>query len=374
MLLTTSPGAAVFALPTDVTTPAAVVDLARLDRNLAAMAAAAREQGMALRPHAKTHKSASMARRQLAAGAVGLTVATVAEARDFAAAGCEDLFVAYPVWAGAAEQAAALRALDEQVVLRVGVDSEQGAAALALAVPGARVMLEVDCGQRRAGVPPEAVLRLAQVCLRMGLLVDGVFTHPGHAYATVSGVAQAAADERRALARAAEGLEALIGRRPVMSGGSTPTAMRHLDGGMTEVRPGTYVFGDAQQLQLAELPVSDVALVVATRVVSRPRPGEVVLDAGSKALSADRPTWLEGFGYLPDAPEAVVHTLTEEHAVVRGAPAEWVVGDLLALVPNHVCTAVNLAGELVVVEDGAVVDTWAADAGARRRFPRGADR
>lgn len=363
--------AVAFALPDEIDTPAAVVDLSRLDRNLVGMAAAARAQGMALRPHAKTHKSVAIARRQLAAGAAGLTVATVAEARDLAAGGCEDLFVAYPVWAGSGEQAAALRALHERVELRVGVDSADGAAALARALPGASVVLEVDCGQRRTGVRPEDVAALARECLRAGLRVVGAFTHPGHAYAAVSGVAAAAADERRALAVAGSALEALVEGAPVLSGGSTPTATRHLDGGMTEVRPGTYVFGDAQQLRMSALPMSDVALVVAARVVSRPRPGEVVLDAGSKALSTDRPVWLQGFGYLPDAPDAVVRTLTEEHAVVHGAPSDWSVGHVVALVPNHVCTAVNLARELVVVQGGAVVDTWAADAGSRRHvLPR----
>ena len=356
-------------LPPDLDTPTAVVDVARLDRNIAAMAATARSQGIALRPHAKTHKSPAVAARQLAAGAVGLTVATVGEACDLAEAGCTDLFVAYPVWAGGA-RGRALRVLDEELTLRLGVDSRDGASTLARAVPGASVLIEVDSGQGRTGVAPAAVGDLAEHCLGAGLRVVGAFTHPGHAYASVSGVASAAADERRALAQAGQALDALLDEPPVLSGGSTPTAARHLDGGMSEVRPGTYVFGDAQQMQLTGLPMADVALVVAARVVSRPRPGELVLDAGSKTLSTDRPAWLPGFGHLPAAPEAVITTLTEEHAVVRGAPRNWRVGDLVAVVPNHVCTVVNLARSLVVVSEGAVVDTWAADAGTRRStFP-----
>lgn len=356
-----------FALPAGIDTPAAVVDLDVLDRNLEAMAARAAAAGIALRPHAKTHKSAELARRQLAAGAVGLTVATLAEAVDFAAAGCDDLFIAYPVWAGGSRRSV-LRSLHERVRLRVGVDSTAGAAELAAAVRGSRhplqVMLEVDCGQGRTGVLTGELRELAEQCLRLGLHVVGAFTHPGHAYAAPEAPERARRDERDALLRARDALTPLLGDHVVLSGGSTPTAAQEL-GGMTEVRPGTYVFGDAQQLALTQLPLTSVALLVAARVVSRPRAGEVVLDAGSKALSTDRPSWLAGHGHVVDAPSAVIRTLTEEHAVVTGAPESWDVGDLVAVVPNHVCTVVNLARRLHVVSRGEAQGTWSADAGVR---------
>jgi D-serine deaminase-like pyridoxal phosphate-dependent protein len=132
--------------------------------------------------------------------------------------------------------------------------------------------------------------------------------------------------------------------------------------GLTEVRPGTYVFGDRQQMHLAGIDPATIALVVAARVVSRARPGEMVLDAGSKALSTDRPAWLDGFGWLPQYPEAAVTALTEEHAVVTGVIDPPPVGEVVAVVPNHVCTAVNLASELLVCADGDVVDRWPVDA------------
>ncbi len=353
------PGA--FALPPDLQTPAVVVDRDVLDRSIAAMAARAAAAGVALRPHAKTHKSTDVARRQLAAGAVGLTVATLAEATTLADGGCDDLFIAYPFWAGGG-RGDALVALHERTRLRVGVDSEAGAVALAAAARGSarplQVVLELDCGQHRTGVPPEQVAVLAEQCLRLGLQVLGAFTHPGHAYAAPDAPRAAAQDERDALARARDALVPLLGPDVVLSGGSTPTAAQPLDGVLTEVRPGTYVFGDAQQMVLTGLPLEQVALLVAARVVSRPRPGEAVLDAGSKTLSADRPAWLEGHGYLVDAPVAVVRTLTEEHAVVTGAPDTWAVGAVVAVVPNHVCTAVNLARRLVVASAGQAVGTW----------------
>lgn len=356
------------AVPVDIDTPAAVVDLRRLDRNLAAMQSLADDVGVALRPHAKTHKCTDLARRQLAAGAVGLTVATLSEAETFAAAGCRDVFVAYPIWAGG-PRAARLRGLHERTTLSVGVDGVDAAAVLAAAVRGAarplRVLVEVDSGQRRSGVSPDAAGRLASQCAREGLDVIGVFTHPGHVYAHPRGVAAAAADEAAALRTAVSAVATAL-TRPVdslvVSGGSTPTVLTRPPVGLTEIRPGTYALGDRQQLELGRVDLSTVAFTVAARVVSRPRPGEAVLDAGSKALSSDRPTWLDGFGLLPAHPEATLSAVTEEHAVVTGLADPPAVGDVVAVVPNHVCTAVNLASQLLVAVDGEIVDVWRVDA------------
>jgi D-serine deaminase-like pyridoxal phosphate-dependent protein len=342
----------------DLETPAVVVDIRRLERNLARMAAAADVTGVALRPHAKTHKCVPIARRQLSGGAVGLTVATLAEAELFAADGCPSVFIAYPLWAGSHDRAARLAALRDRTDLRVGVDGAAAAAKLAEAAPGLKVLLEVDSGQHRSGVPTGELATLATACLEAGLAVAGAFTHPGHAYAGSSAVAAAAADERAALATAGAKLARFVDEEPVLSGGSSPTAAAGLGAPLTEVRPGTYVFGDRQQLHLSRLAEDDIALVVAARVVSVPRPGEAVLDAGSKALSSDRPSWLPGHGLILEAPEATVAILSEEHAVVRGLTTRLCVGDLVRIVPNHVCTAVNLTSELVVVSDGRVVDRW----------------
>jgi D-serine deaminase-like pyridoxal phosphate-dependent protein len=364
-----------FALPPELETPALVVDLDRLEANLARMAARARTAGVALRPHAKTHKCPPIGHRQLAAGAVGLTVATLGEAELFAAAGCPDLFIAYPLWAGGG-RAARLRRLHERVRLRVGIDGPEAAELLAAATRGAAgplpVLVEVDCGGRRTGVPVGAVAELAATCRRLGLEVRGAFTHPGHAYTGPDRVQAAAADERAALAGAGAALAGLVDGAPELSGGSSPTALAGYGPGgragpaATEIRPGTYVFGDRQQMRLAGLPAGQVALVVAARVVSTPRPGEAVLDAGSKALSTDRPAWLSGHGWLPDAPEAQLAAITEEHAVVTGLARPVQVGDLLPVIPNHVCTAVNLGREVFVVAGGELVDTWPVHGGVRR--------
>jgi D-serine deaminase-like pyridoxal phosphate-dependent protein len=337
-----------------------MVDTTRLERNLARMRAVAIAAGAALRPHAKTHKCLEIGRRQLANGAAGLSVATLAEAEAFVADGCPSVFIAYPLWAGSGTRPARLAALRERTELRVGVDSAAAAEALAAAIPGARVLIEVDSGQHRSGVPVSQVTALATGCRAFGLDVIGAFTHPGHAYGKPdpAAVAAAAADERAALAAAGAALEGLTDEALVLSGGSTPTAEAGVAAPLTEVRPGTYVFGDRQQMLLAGLPGGDVALVVAARVVSAPRPGEAVLDCGSKTLSSDRPGWLNGYGSILEAPEATIVTLSEEHAVVRGLTAPLRVGDLVRVIPNHVCPVVNLASELLTTDGGKLTGRW----------------
>jgi D-serine deaminase-like pyridoxal phosphate-dependent protein len=349
-------------VPDDLETPALLVDAGLLDLNLERMAAAARAQEIGLRPHAKTHKCAEIARRQLAHGASGLTVATLDEAEMFADAGCDSLFIAYPLWAGGIRRSR-VAALNERTGLRIGVDSEDGAGQLAKVAPGLQVLIEVDSGQHRTGVLPEDVGKLAAACERLGLNVIGAFSHPGHAYDTPANAGRAAEDERAALATAADSLAA----GPVLSGGSTPTAYDGVARPLTEVRPGTYVFADRQQHVMSGKPVSEIALVVAARVVSTPRAGEAVLDSGSKALSSDRAPWLTGHGILLEAPEATVAYLTEEHAVVRGLQTRLAVGDLVRVIPNHVCTVVNLAREMLVVSGGAITDRWPVSSRRARR-------
>jgi D-serine deaminase-like pyridoxal phosphate-dependent protein len=324
------------------------------------MRAVAAAAGAALRPHAKTHKCLEVGRRQLAHGAVGLTVATLAEAEAFAADGCPSVFIAYPLWAGSATRPARLAALRERTELRVGVDSAAAGEALAAARPGARVLIEIDSGQHRSGIPVSQVTALATECRALGLDVIGAFTHPGHAYGKpdAATVAAAAADERAALAAAGDALEGLTDEAPVLSGGSTPTAEAGVAAPLTEVRPGTYVFGDRQQMLLAGLAEEDVALVVAARVVSAPRPGEAVLDCGSKALSSDRPGWLKGYGLILEAPEATIVMLSEEHAVVHGATSPLRVGDLVRVIPNHVCPVVNLTSELLTADGDTLTGRW----------------
>jgi D-serine deaminase-like pyridoxal phosphate-dependent protein len=354
-------------LPAALDTPALVVHETRLEANLARTAETMRTAGVALRPHAKTHKSVEVARRQRAHGAVGLTVATLGEAEVFADAGFDDLFVAYPLFASAAK-APRLRALAGRVSLRVGVDSAGGAAALADACPGLEVCVEVDSGHHRTGVVPADVVDVADVAHRSGLRVEGVFTFGGHGYAPDKAPG-AGADERDALAAAVAALADAGYAVTVVSAGSTPTATYSAKPPVTEERPGIYPFYDAQQLALGSCVLDDVALVVAATVVSVGADGRRVIDAGSKALGADRPAWVRGHGLLPAYPDTTLAWLGEHHGVVdvpAGAEAP-ALGEVVAVVPNHVCQVVNLADEYVVLSDGDVAGTWPVDARGRNR-------
>ncbi|MEO5709916.1 MAG: alanine racemase, partial [Nocardioidaceae bacterium] len=326
-------------------TPHLVVDADVLDANVAGMAGFARGHGVALRPHAKTHKSPDVGARQLAAGATGLTVATVAEAEVFADAGCTDLFLAYPLWVDVA-RGARLTALADRLDLSVGIDSVDGSRALQTHAPGTSVLVEVDCGQHRSGVPPHDAGALAEVARHTGLDVRGVFTFPGHSYSP--GAARDVAAQESAALRTAAASLAEHGIEPlVVSGGSTPSVADMDAHVLTELRPGVYVFGDAQQWELGSTMPEDIALTCLATVVSLAG-GRVVLDSGSKALGADRPPWTSGWGRLLDHPDATIGLLSEHHAVVdwtdRPLPA---LGSRLRVVPNHVCSAVNLADELV---------------------------
>jgi D-serine deaminase-like pyridoxal phosphate-dependent protein len=353
-------------LPADIQTPCLVVDRDVLEGNLVAMADRAHDLGLALRPHAKTHKCVEVARRQVALGAVGLTLATVGEAEVFADAGFTDLFIAYPVWAAGA-RGRRLSALAERVTLRVGADSAEGVELVARALAGtdAEIVVEVDSGHHRTGVAPARAGQVAAAAHRSGLGVAGVFTFPGHSYEP-GGRERAAADEARALQEADAALRQAGLGAGLRSGGSTPTAALVVQGALDEMRPGVYAFNDAQQVELGAADWDTVALTAAATVVSR-HGRDIIVDAGSKVLGADRPVWASGGGRLPDHPHARISALSEHHATVSFAEDAPVpeLGSLVQVAPNHVCAAVNLAEVIIVTAGGAVVDQWQVAARGR---------
>ena len=364
-------------IPPEITTPEVLIDVDILDRNIARMAAATQGRGLRLRPHAKTHKVLEIAERQLAAGAVGLTVATIGEAEVFAQAGVNDIFIAYPLWV-TAPQAARLRALAAANSITVGVDSAESASFMGrnLGADAGRiaVLVELDSGHHRSGVHPEDAAAVARAAADAGMDVAGVFTFPGHSYAPGMPV-EAARQEDEALRRGADELAAAGFTVRTVSGGSTPTAS--LGGtdapdratAATELRPGVYVFGDAQQFELGGCETTDIALTVASTVVSHHRtgagePGRFIIDAGSKILGSDRPAWASGYGRLLDHPDARVTALSEHHATVEWPPGLAVPdrGERLRVVPNHVCLAMNLVDEVSLVREGALAGRWAVAA------------
>jgi len=356
----------------DLDTPAVVVDMARLEQNVARMAAVAGKAGVRLRPHAKTHKSAAVARLQIDAGAAGLTVAKLGEAEAFADAGFDDFFIAYPTVGQ--DKARRLLALSERARLIVGVDSEEGARTLAEVFSAADrrldVRIEVDVGLNRTGVGPDAALALARSLARLpGLRLQGLFTHAGQAYAEPSPdrVAAVGRSEGETLARCAEALRADGFDIEDVSVGSTPTAVEAMSvAGVTECRPGTYVFNDATQVALGVCGPEQCALTVLATVASVPAPDRAVVDAGTKTLTSEAiRSRTDTFGLLTDGRGRLVR-LTEEHGVVEPSPnARFRVGERVRILPSHVCPVVNLHDRLTGVRDGHV--ECALDVTARGR-------
>jgi D-serine deaminase-like pyridoxal phosphate-dependent protein len=353
-----------------IDTPALVVDLDRMDAAIARMADAMSERGVALRPHAKTHKSIEVGRRQVGAGAVGLTVGTVGEAEVFADGGLDDLFIAYPM-VPAGPKAERLREVARRARLRVGIDSVVGAHAVADALGDDRgrvsVLVEIDCGGRRTGVAPSDAGPVAAAATHLGLDVIGVFTHGGHGYHGPDARAAAAEDEVRGLTDAAGSLRAAGVEPSVVSAGSTPTAFDSARGAVTEERPGTYVFGDRQQVALGSIAPDAPAAVIAARVVSvNTAARRFVIDAGAKTLTKDVPAYLAGHASIPEL-GAVVDRVSDYHGVVEvkdgGSLPE--IGQVVVAVPNHICPVVDLFATFLVARHGAIVDTWRVDARGR---------
>ena len=349
----------------DVPTPALVIDAAVVERNLARMAGYCRARGLSLRPHAKTHKSLHVARRQVAHGAAGLTVAKVGEAETMAAAS-RDLFVAYPALDEA--RTTRLAELAGANDVRVAVDSLLATDALDAAARARGttigILVDLDVGYHRTGVPDaQAAAELARhVASRRNLRFDGLMIYPGH-------VGVPREDAPAQLARVSETVDEAVARLTdaglpprVVSGGSTPTALlSHLVPRCTEIRPGTYVYNDWNTASAGYCAIEDCAARVACTVVSNAVPGKVVIDAGSKTLTSDRlmsDPQHGGFGHVVGFPDARVVRLTEEHGEidVTRCPAPPQLGQRVWVIPNHVCPCVNLqdnvwlkegAGELV---------------------------
>jgi D-serine deaminase-like pyridoxal phosphate-dependent protein len=352
----------------DLPTPALVIDRAVLTANISRMADKARRAGVTLRPHAKTHKSTEIATEQLAAGAEGITVATIAEAEAMVAAGIRDILLAYPpVDRWRMERVVALATTCQ---LALTVDDIETVRRLDVACAEANVAVgylwEVDCGNRRCGSqpgPPTADLVERAMAQATHAEFRGLMTFPGHAYgarddAALRAIARA---EIEAIQTTAAELERRGIGSPVLSIGSTPT-VAHLpeDARGMQIRPGNYVFNDATQVALGVASVNECALTVLSTVISRPSADRMVFDAGSKALSGDRMTdRTQGFGIVSGNPEIQLARLFEEHVIghLRTASA-LEVGRRVRIIPNHACTAANLHSAALVVEDDTVIATW----------------
>ncbi len=366
-------------------TPLLLLDHHRLEENLRRMRRRAENAGVALRPHLKTAKSAHVARLAVSGLASdGIAVATVREAEYFAAHGFRDLFWAVTPTRPKLDRVARLIAagvtvkisLDSLAVARASSDA---ARELGVKFP---VMIEVECGDARCGIPPTApeLLELGHhVAGDPGLHLVGVYTHAGHSYDHIcpEALGVVAREEGQAAVLAAEALRNAGIRVQEVSVGSTPTVSRGEPvPGVTEVRAGVYMFSDCFQAGLGSSGYEDIAIsVLATVISNRPDQGHLVVDAGSLAMSKDRSTERlggkgdVGFGRVCHhtsqewIPDLRFTTVNQEHGIVKASSPEvlasFPVGSLLRIQPNHACvTAACFDAYHVVDGHRLVVDVW----------------
>jgi D-serine deaminase-like pyridoxal phosphate-dependent protein len=388
-------GAALRSLSSGVTleiaeleTPALLVDMERMERNLDRAAAYAGERKLRLRPHVKTHKSPRLAGEQLRRGAVGLTCATPFEAEVMAAGvttGGEgdrrndprpplDLLLAYPPVGS--RRAARLTGLPANVNIIAALDSERAlrdlAAAAAVSQREVGVYVEMDLGMHRVGVQDaSSLVALARAASDdRWLHFAGMAFYPGHIRVSVEEQDRALGEVSERLDDAIASLERAGLKPPVVSGGSTPTIWRsHEIRGVTEIRPGTYIFNDRTTAEIGACSWDDCALTILATVVSTAVPGQAVVDAGTKSLGREplRGTPGEGFGALFDRPEVTVRGMSEEHGLLDLSGTSWRpdVGETVRIVPNHVCIVVHLADDVYGVSGDRIVDHWGVEARGR---------
>jgi len=353
----------------ELDTPAVVVDLDLMEANLRRTAELASKSGIRLRPHIKTHKSVEIAKKQLAYGAVGITTAKLGEAEVMAAAGIDDILIAFPiVGKKKLERLGKLMSIAKVAVSTDNYEVASGLSELGIAL-GKRVSVYVDIntGLNRMGREPgePSADLVAQIASLQGIEVVGVMTHAGHVYGKLGD------DACRAVAQhEAESLvntQRLLHERGVavreVSVGTTPTAkfMGELEG-VTEARPGAYLFGDVAQIVTGTIAADQCALRVYATVVGTPRPGTVIIDAGSKTFSSDINPAAPGYGLVLDYPGIVIERLSEEHGILRVPEGtELSIGQVIAIIPNHCCTVVNLHDQLTAVRNGELQEAIRVD-------------
>ena len=349
-------------IPAGLETPCVLIDEDIVERNIARAQAQFDDLGVALRPHIKTHKLIRFARKQLGAGAVGITCQKTSEAEVFVKAGCPDVLITFNILGEA--KVARLAALAEQARVTVVADNPVVVAGLsahfAKAAAPLNVLVECDTGLGRCGVQsPEAAAELAGLIARSpGLSFAGLMTYPPpNAHERVEAFMTAA---RAACLNTA-------GSCAVITSGGTPS-MKSVPRGsvITEYRPGTYIYNDRSLVARGACDWSDCALVVAATVVSRPTATRAILDAGSKALTSDL-LGLSGYGRIREYPDAVISGLSEEHGHVdlSASQRKPEVGEVVTIIPNHACVVTNLFDAVQLHRGGVLSGREQVDARGR---------
>ncbi|MEE3259771.1 MAG: alanine racemase [Candidatus Latescibacterota bacterium] len=354
-------------------TPAVLLDRAQLERNLVAMQELADAEGVALRPHAKTHKSVEIARRQVALGASGLTVATVGEARVFFSAGIGSITISRPMVSGLER----LAPIAQRVDLRIVVDSSRGVEVAAASELKLGVFVKIDVGLHRCGVDPqrgEALALARQVVTAPNLDFRGVLSHAGQVYGVHGRQAavEIAEAERTTMVTVRDELIAAGLAVPEVSVGATPTVLAAASfEGITEIRPGNYAFLDMLPIKVGVVNHDQISLSVLATIISK-NDDFFITDAGSKTLTSDTGghgmASAAGFGtaypiedYLDQSKAMVVAGLSEEHGKLTRGDYDLAVGAKVRIIPNHSCPVANLAREYAVL-NGDKVAAWPIDA------------
>lgn len=346
----------------DAETPFVLIDESRVQANVMRMAERVAQHGVKLRPHIKTHKMPFFAQMQIEHGACGITVAKVSEAEVMVDGGIKDIFIAYPLVTSTKINRAL--ELTKQARIIIGVDSQEGADLLEqLASEQAiivEVRIEVDTGLRRTGTKAATLLSLASHLTAHcpHLRLTGIYTFRG---AMLNGEATldlraAGHDEGSTMVRYANMLRDAGHAITDVSVGSSPTGLYAAEvPGVTEVRPGTYIFNDRMQVAFGVATLRDCAASVIVTIVSCPQEDLIVIDGGSKAFATDvqpnsAPLYLEGFGHITGVPHAMLDRLSEEHGMIRVTPGHpFRVGDRIAIIPNHICSTMNLYDQTWIV-------------------------
>ncbi len=354
----------------EIDTPRLVVDLDIMERNLRRVADYAAQHSLRLRPHTKTHKSVRIGKQQLESGAAGLTVAKVSEAEVMLGAEPADLLLAYPIIGHTKLER--LMEVARRTHVTVALDSLFAAQQLSDAASGAQVeigvLAEVDVGLGRVGVAPgEPLLQLARAIESMPhLTLEGITFYPGHIKDLDETGLAALAQLSELLGSILAGFRKAGIETRIVSGGSTPTLFySHEIEGMTEIRPGTYVFNDINTIRSGGCTLEDCAASVLATVVSTARPGHMIIDGGSKTFSSDRlvNSGEVTFGHIVEAPGAKFHKMNEEHGYVdlTHAEREFAVGERVHVIPNHICVAVNLHEQVYGLRGDTVEAVWQVD-------------
>jgi D-serine deaminase-like pyridoxal phosphate-dependent protein len=342
-------------------TPFVYIKWENLESNVSAMGRRLTEAGIEHWPHIKTHKSAELARLQLAHGAKGITVAKLSEAESMADEGITDILVAYSLVGE--EKWDRFRKLSERASIRTIVDSVYVAKGLSeagmLLNRPIEVLIEIDGGSHRGGLQPgNEVLQFAREIQELpGISIAGVFSYIGQIYAskTEDDIRRTARMEAELLLDAQRMLTDVGIRVAILSGGSTPASFYPEDlMGVTQSRAGNYIFGDMNAIGSGLMKPEQCALRVRSTVVSTPLPGYATIDAGSKTLTTDLSVSGQAYGFLPDMPEAVLYKLNEEHGYIQFNPDRYAlnVGDQVEIIPNHSCVIPNLNDMLPVMKQG----------------------